>query len=191
MLHTGWPSPGFDKIIRQYAPRWERASVPIWAHLLGDTPAHVERMVRRLEEIENLSAVELGFPYHATGVEVLDLISAARGELPVILAVPLDRIRASWLAQAAYIGLAAISISPPRGIARTASGSLVHGRLYGPALLPHTRAALEYLLELRLPVIAGCGIMKAAEIEDMIRAGAACTQLDFILWRGWPPAGAD
>jgi dihydroorotate dehydrogenase (NAD+) catalytic subunit len=191
LLHTGWPSPGIREVIRRYAQRWARSPVPIWVHLLGDTPVHIERMVRQIEELERVTAIELSFPYRAAGAEIQDYILAALGELPLILAVPLDRVRESGLERAVDLGLSAVSMAPPRGALPAASGSLVRGRLYGPALLAQTRSALEYLRVFGLPVIAGGGVIRQAEIDELIQIGAACVQLDFILWRGWPPTVAD
>lgn len=191
LLHTGWPSPGFREVVRRYASRWERSPVPVWVHLLGDAPGHIERMVRQLEELDGVAAVELSFSRQASGVEILDGVRGALGELPLILAVPLERIREDWLSQAASLGLAAISMAPPRGVLATAAGAYVRGRLYGPGLLPQARAALELLRGYNIPVIAGCGVMKLSEIDELINAGAACVQLDFILWRGWPPVRPD
>lgn len=191
LLHTGLPSPGFREVIRQYAPRWSRSTVPVWMHLLGDTPAHLERMARQIEELEGVTAVELSFADHAGGDEILEMLRSVSGELPVALAVPLDRVRESWLPRAATLGLAAISLSAPRGVIPDEFGRAVHGRLFGPALLPQVHGALEYLQGCGLPVVAGGGVMRQGEIDRLIDAGAACVQLDFVLWRGWLPAASD
>ncbi len=191
LLHTGLPSPGFREMIRQYGSRWARSNVPVWIHLLGDTPAHLERMTRQIEELEGVTAIELSFDHHADGDEILEMLRSVSGELPVALAVPLDRVRESWLPRAAASGLAAISLSAPRGVIADEFGRAVHGRLFGPAFLPQVHGALEYLQGCGLPVIAGGGVMRQAEIDRLIEAGAACVQLDFILWRGWLPASPD
>lgn len=191
LLHTGQPSPGFREVIHKYAVRWARSSTPVWAHLLGDTPLHLERMARQLEEMEGVAAIEVSFSHLAGGAEILDGIRAVIGELPLVLAVPLDCIRESWLAQAFRLGLAAVSIAPPRGSIVSETGAVIHGRLYGPALLPQSREAVEYLKETGLPVIAGCGVARRSEIDSLVAAGAAAVQLDFALWRGWPPGSLD
>jgi len=119
------------------------------------------------------------------------LIRAALGELPLVLAVPIDRIRESWLPQAVQLGLAALSMAPPRGTLMAEDGRTIHGRLYGPALLPLARAALDYLKAAGLPVIAAGGVASQSEIDWLSEAGAAAVQLDFVLWRGWQPASSD
>jgi len=191
LLHTGLPSPGYRAVIRDYAERWARSPVQIWVHLMGENPPHVARMVRRFEEMEAVAAIELSFPYHICGGEILDLIRAALGELPLVLAVPIDRIRESWLPQAVQLGLAALSMAPPRGTLMAEDGRTIHGRLYGPALLPLARAALDYLKAAGLPVIAAGGVASPSEIDWLSEAGAAAVQLDFVLWRGWQPASSD
>ncbi len=191
LLHTGVPSPGFREVIRQYAPRWARSATPIWIHLLGDTPVHLDRMARQIEDMDGVTAIELSFAHHTGGAEILEMLRSVTGELPVVLAVPLDRVRESWMPQAAASGLAAISLAAPRGVVATDTGRGIHGRLFGPALLPQVHTALEYLQGCGLPVIAGGGVTRQFEIDRLIAAGAACVQLDFVLWRGWLPVRSD
>lgn len=185
LLHTGWPSPGFREVLRQYRARWARSAVPIWVHLLGDEPAHVEKMTRQLEEVEGVEAIEISFAHEVGMKEILELTRSAVGELPLVLTVPIDRIGEAWLQQALELGVSAVSLGPPRGAVVTAPSRVTHGRLYGPAILPLATAALERMLEAGVPVIAGGGVMRQSEIDVLIRTGAAAVQLDFVLWRGW------
>jgi len=185
LLHTGWPSPGFREVLRQYRARWARSQVPIWVHLLGDEPTHVEKMTRQLEETEGVEAIEISYAHEVMPDEILDLVRSAIGELPLVLSIPLDRIGEAWLRPALELGVSAISLSPPRGAALRKSGQVIHGRLYGPAILPLAMTALERMVQTGIPVIAGGGVMRQSEIDGLIRAGAATVQLDFVLWRGW------
>ena len=81
-------------------------------------------------------------------------------------------------------GINALSVSPQRGCLPDARNKLVSGRLYGPALFPHTIAAVESLLDTDIPVIAGGGEYRTQEIDILLHLGVKAVQLDTVLWRG-------
>jgi dihydroorotate dehydrogenase len=83
-----------------------------------------------------------------------------------------------------YPGIDAISMSPQRGCLLDAQNNLVSGRLYGPALFPHTIAAVESLLDTDIPVIAGGGVYHTQNINILLEMGVKAVQLDTVLWRG-------
>ncbi len=114
---------------------------------------------------------------------MLAIVQAALGELPVMLQLPLDSAQ-TQANVAVSSGVAALSLGPPRGALPGPEGTLVYGRLYGPALFPHTLAAVETLSALGLPLIAGCGIYSQADVQACLDAGAAAVQLDAVLWKG-------
>jgi hypothetical protein len=191
LLHTGWPSPGFRKILQEFQSRWGRSPIPVWVHLLGDTPTHVETMIRTLEEVEGVEAIEISFTHQAENNEILELINGAIGELPLVMSVPIDLICAAWLKPAVDMGISAISLAPPRGLITREGKKLIHGRLYGPSILPQVKAATQSLLQIELPIIAGGGVMRQAEMDALFQIGAAAVQLDFVLWRGWQVEGSN
>jgi hypothetical protein len=88
VLHSGHPNPGFRSVIRQYAPQWAASPLPVIVHLLADYPDEISRRIEQLETLENIQAVELGFPDGITETEVKEMISAAVGEKPVIARLP-------------------------------------------------------------------------------------------------------
>src|SRR5262245_19353484 len=61
LLHTGLPNPGFSAVLKKYAPRWADSKLPVIVNLMADRPEETAQMVRRLENVENVAAVELGF----------------------------------------------------------------------------------------------------------------------------------
>ncbi len=185
LLHTGWPNPGIKAVLKKYALRWARSPVPIWVHILMENPYQANRLVRLLEGVEGVSAVEIGLPPDCRSEEALDLVSACQGELPVVLSVPLDRAGEGWLNDVLAAGVSAISLCAPRGTLIEADETLISGRLYGPGLLPQTMRALQRLVLVGLPVIAGCGIYHQRDIDACLRLGASAVQLDAVLWRGW------
>jgi dihydroorotate dehydrogenase (NAD+) catalytic subunit len=181
LLHTGFPNPGLSRAIKQYAAAWKRSSIPIIVHLLSGKPEDTRKSVIRLEELENVIAVELGFEAQSSADMVGKLVRAATGELPVIAQIPLTR--AAELAEVAMeMGASAISLAPPRG-SLMAGGKLVSGRLYGPAILPHALEAVKQVSQAGYPVIGAGGVQGDQDDEAMMAAGAMAVQVDIGLWK--------
>ncbi|MEX1071078.1 MAG: hypothetical protein WEC37_00480 [Anaerolineales bacterium] len=182
LLHTGHPNPGLSGAIKRYAAAWARSPLPIIVHLLSAKPDEVRKAMPRIEELENVIAVELGIEANSSRSEVSDLARAASGELPLIVLLPLDR--AAELADAAMSGGAsAIRLGPPRGSLPAPNGRIINGRLYWPALFPQALAATVELGRLGIPVIAAGGVETKAQGEAMLTAGALAVQIDISLWK--------
>lgn len=183
LLHTGYPNPGLEAVLRRSVPRWQRSPLPVIVHLLGQGSDELASMTLRLEAISCVAGVEIGFPKEA-GVELIKaFVQAACGELPVIARLPLDQ--ADALAPAALAaGAAAISLGAPRGVLPLPSGRLLEGRLYGPALFPQAMAAVRSLAQAGFPVIGAGGVYTPVHAQAMLAAGAFAVQLDAVLWRG-------
>jgi dihydroorotate dehydrogenase (NAD+) catalytic subunit len=183
LLHSGHPNPGLRRVIQRHAGRWGRAPLPVVVHLLAESPAEVRQMAERLERIEGVAGLELGLPPGCDPATALDMLRAAQGELPLIARLPPEQAGPLALGLAGS-GLAAFSLAPPRGALPAPGGGLVHGRLYGPAILP---AALQVVREASqggLPVIGAGGVYGPRDVQAMFTAGAAAVQLDAVLWRG-------
>ncbi len=182
LIHTGFPNPGLRKAIKDYAAAWARTPLPIILHLLSAEPKQMRAALPRIEELENVMAIELGLNLDVGPSEAKDLVHIAAGELPLIVQIPLDR--ALELSPALMdAGASAISLGPPRGALPGADGKLVSGRLYGPALFPQTMAALRALVTNGIPVIAAGGISGKADGEATLAAGAIAVQMDVDLWK--------
>lgn len=182
LLHTGLPNPGLNSVLRRYAERWARSTLPVWVHLLADRPDEVRRMVLALEEVEGVSALEVGIPAGATPELALGLVSAALGELAVVAALPLTAAGEPWLKELPRLGVSGITLAAPRGALPAAEGRAVSGRLYGPGLYPLALGALHALGPLGLPVVVGCGIYNPEAGRALLDAGAAAVQMDTALW---------
>ena len=182
LLHAGLPNPGLRAVLEQYGSRWERADLPIIVHLMADRPEEAGRMVRMLEGVQSVMAVELGFaPRLADDILFLSL-QMCQGELPLIVSLASDqllRIGGRLISE----GAAAISLSSPRGTLRPGTGAeLVDGRLFGPALFPQALHLVRAAARLGLPVIGAGGVWSRAQTEEMLEAGASGVQLDARLW---------
>ena len=188
ILHTGWPNPGFRKVVELYASRWAHSSLPVWVHLLANRPHEVDRMVRALEEIDGVVAVEISLTPTADNDLKLQLVDVALGELPLVLCVPLDQAAAGWVSQAVQAGISAICLSAPRGCIPDPGGGFIRGRMMGPGIFPQALQAIECLRGYEIPLIAGCGVYAQRSLESLLAAGAAAVQLDAVLWRGWERA---
>ena len=184
LLHTGYPNPGLSAVLRKYAGQWARSPRPVLVHLLCQQPEEVARMTNRLEGIPGVCGLELGLPPEVGLPMAQAMIEAAYGELPLVVRLPLER--ALELGQA-LVGaqVLAFSLGPPRGLLPTPDGSLLRGRLYGPAVFPLALAAVQTLQQAGLPVIGAGGVYTREQIQVMLQAGALAVQVDAALWRGW------
>jgi len=81
-------------VLRKFAERWARGSLAVWVHLLADAPDEIHRMALALEEVEGVTAIEVGIPPQAGRDLALALLEAAVGELAVVAGLPLTA--AGW-----------------------------------------------------------------------------------------------
>ncbi|MCX6053478.1 MAG: hypothetical protein NTZ74_00905 [Chloroflexi bacterium] len=182
LLHTGHPNPGLKIILRKFQEKWGRLPLPVLPHLLVQTPYECQQMVRLLEGVENISAIELGLPPGVSDPCLIGLVRAAMGELPVLVCIPLDQIESNLVDQLPVLAPAGIILTAPRGSVRT-NGRHTNGRLYGPALFPQMCSALSGLKGIGLPIIAGCGIFSKEQGEDALELGASAVQIDAFCWK--------
>jgi len=187
LLHTGLPNPGFSGAVKQYSRRWAFSPLPVIVHLMVDRPEETARMVRNLESLENILAVELGFAPRTAAEMILMTVEMCQGELPLIVQLPFAQMPGLG-SQLIQRGAAALSFAAPRGClpgargAEGKDGQLTGGRLYGPGLFPQSLDLLRSLARLGLPVIAGVGVYHQQQALEMLAAGALAVQLDTVLW---------
>ncbi len=182
LIHTGHPNFGLRAALKSYAAAWARSPLPIIVHLLSAESKQLRTAMPRLEELENILAIELGLDIEISLSQAMDLVHIAAGELPLIVQVPLDRTLelSPALIEA---GASAICLGPPRGSLPGPDGKLVSGRLYGPALFPQTLATMRQLVTNDIPVIASGGVQTKADGEALLAAGAIAVQMDIALWK--------
>jgi dihydroorotate dehydrogenase len=183
LLHTGLPNPGFKAVIRKYAAQWARSDLQVTVHLMADRSEETVSMVRALEGMENVVAVELGFaPLLAD--DIIELAAGmCVGELPLIINLPAEQIlRLS--PRLMDFGAATVSLAAPRGVLSGNDGMLVAGRLYGPSLLPQTLEIVQSVSKLGIPVIAAGGIYSLEDSANALSVGALAFQMDTVLWSG-------
>lgn len=181
LMHTGLPNPGFSTVIKKYSAKWNRADLPIIVHLMADRPEETQRMVRELENVENVMAVQLGFaPLLADDIILLTL-EMCLGEVPLIFALPHEQVL-SLGRQLMDGGASAISITSPRGTMYDKSGKFITGRLYGQSLFPRALDVVRSAAMIGLPIIGSGGVWSQADAEAMLKAGALAVETDARLW---------
>jgi dihydroorotate dehydrogenase (NAD+) catalytic subunit len=186
-LHTGYPNPGLNAVLKRYASAWARSTVPVWVHLIPKQVEETSLMIQQVERMAGVTGVELGLPPQVDGRAAAAFARAAAGELPVVLRLPFERVcelAGRLAADLAESGAAAISLAPPRGSLIDPAGNPLQGRLYGPAVFPLALAAVQTLARSGLPVIASGGVYYPQQVEAMLAAGAVAVQLDTVLWKG-------
>ena len=124
VVHTGGPSPGLRRVIREAGPVWERLPVPVIVHLLATRPVEVGRAAAYLSGVRGVRGLELGFTENISFADARDLLAATaeEGDLPVIVKIPFSRVDdlAPRLAQA---GADAVTLmSPPRAVLPVTGG---------------------------------------------------------------------
>jgi dihydroorotate dehydrogenase (NAD+) catalytic subunit len=183
LLHTGHTNPGFSKTLKRFGGRWSQAPLPVVVHLLADRPEWMRRMILKLETIENIAAVEIGFPADVSRAEAAEVLSGATGELSLVARVGLGQA-VSFGAALIEAGASAVCLGPPRGTMRLDAEEWFSGRVYGPAVLPQSLQAVRALVRSGVPVIAGGGVYSHQDKEALLAAGALAVQVDTALWRG-------
>ncbi len=182
LLHTGYPNPGLAQVIRRYHKHWSQSPVPVVVHLLGGRPDEMASMARLLEGVEGVGGLEVGVQADASSEWVVSLTQAAAGELPVIMCLPFERA-AELAVGAIKAGAMAISLAPPRGVLPGLNGEILHGRLYGPPVLPMALKLVEDLVRAGIPTIGCGGVYRQDDCQAMLELGAMAVQLDAVLWR--------
>ena len=179
LLHTGLPNPGLKLGIKKFASRWNKSKLPIIVHLMADRPEETQQMVRMLEEVENVMAVELGFaPLLANDIILLTL-EMCLGELPLIFSLPVEQVLTLG-PRLMQEGATTISIAAPRGALM--ADQLVTGRLNGPSLFPQTLETVNNAVKLGIPIIGAGGIWTKENADAMLSVGAMAAQVDAALW---------
>jgi len=188
LLHSGLPNPGLNTAINKHARRWADSPLPIIVNLMADRPEETMQMVKTLEEIENVAAVELCFAPLLADDIILLAIEMSLGELPLIVSLAAEQVLRLG-PQALQTGAAALSIAAPRGTlpfkanpSPVLAEELISGRLFGPALFPQSLELVLSAARLDLPIIGAGGVYTMENVEAMITAGALWVQMDAGLW---------
>lgn len=187
LLHTGLQNPGISRAVKLYSNAWDGAPLPIIVHLVAETPRTLAEMVRKLEGLENVRAVELGLPPNLQPQDLADFLDAAEGELPVVICLAPDQIP-SHLETLVSLQPNVLHLVQPRGSLPGPAGEIVTGRLYGPATFPVMLQSAQVLVDAGLAVIADGGVTEAWQAKTLLDLGVTAVGLGSALW-GVNPEG--
>ena len=137
-------------------------------------------MVRKLEDLDNILGVELGFAPLLADDIILLVLEMCLGELPLIFGLPAEQILRLG-PRLVQQGARAVSLAAPRGTL-TQDGKFVGGRLFGPSLFPQSLEIVLSAAKLGLPVIGAGGVYSKEDAWAMLTAGAFGVQMDTKLW---------
>lgn len=182
LLHTGHPNPGISRAISRYMQRWAGAPLPIIVHLLAETPETVGEMVRKIEGLENILALELGLPSQIAPEDLEALFNAASGELPIVITISPQQIPI-LLESVQELQPAAVHLVELRGTLPSPDGQTVTGRLFGPAIFPLMLQAAQILVASELKVIADGGCVTRWHVEALKKSGVMAVGLGAGLWQ--------
>lgn len=189
-LHTGIPNPGIKAALRRLSPDWERVfgrqGLPVIVHLAATRPVEVRRAVEWIERVDVVSGLELGLRDDLNASEMTEVVHAARGNVPLIVRLPIDKAE-RFAPVAARSGADALCVgAPPRWRSSAPSPDLPRsGRLYGQSVFESTLAAVRAVASMGLdtPIIGAGGVTDKARVEALLEAGAVAAQVDLALWR--------
>jgi len=182
LLHTGLPNPGISRTVKGFSRAWAGATLPVILHLLAETPRTLAEMVRKVEGLENVRAVELGLPPDLHPQDLPDFLEAASGELPVVVCLTPDQIPA-LLDALISLQPSALHLVQPRGSLPGPGGEIVTGRLYGPANFPILLQAAQDLADAGFPVIADGGVTEPWQSQALLEVGVTAVGLGSALWQ--------
>ena len=190
-LHTGLPNPGLSAALHRFAPKWRRMPCAVIVHLALRDAREARKCVERLEDVENVLAIELGFRHDEDSrAAAATVASAAQGLLPVVVQAPFSRA-AEFCALAGQAGAQAVSVSAPPRAALTAAEGWFEGRMYGGGFCAHSLQTVRELCHATdLPIIAAGGVHSADQIEALLSAGARAVQLESVVWIDAPKVNA-
>ncbi|MFL5757689.1 MAG: dihydroorotate dehydrogenase [Chloroflexota bacterium] len=198
MLNSiGLQNPGVDAVIEKYAGVWSRWKVPVIVNVAGESVHDYVEVVRRLDGVPGIDAIELNISCPNVGRGGLQFAidaDAAGGvtaavrratDLPLLVKLspnvadvrPIARAISDAGADAltAVNTLSGIAVAGDRG--RPLLGN-VYGGLSGPAIKPIAlRIVYEVAQLVDIPVVAIGGITSLGDVLDFLAVGAVAAQV--------------
>lgn len=193
----GLQNPGVDAVVERYAATWAGWRVPVIVNVAGESVGDYVEVVRRLDGVPGIAAIELniscpnvgrgGLQFAIDADAAASVTAAVRRvtDLPLLVKLspnvadvrPIARaiVDAGADALTAVNTLAGIAVGPTRE--RPLLGN-VYGGLSGPALKPVAlRIVYEVSQVVDVPVIAIGGVTELADVLDFLAVGAVAVQV--------------
>ena len=198
MLNSiGLQNPGVDAVIEKYAETWAKWRVPVIVNVAGESIGDYVEVVRRLDGVPGVAAIELniscpnvgrgGLQFAVDADAAASVTAAVRraSDLPLLVKLspnvadirPIARAIADAGADAltAINTLSGIMVAPGRD--RPFLGN-TYGGLSGPAIKPIAlRVVYEVAQVVDIPVVAIGGVTELADVLDFLAVGAVAVQV--------------
>ncbi|HET7027941.1 MAG TPA: dihydroorotate dehydrogenase [Candidatus Limnocylindrales bacterium] len=198
MLNSiGLQNPGVDAVVEKYAPTWAGWRVPVIVNVAGESVGDYVEVVRRLDGVPGVAAIELniscpnvgrgGLQFAIDADAAASVTAAVRRatDLPLLVKLspnvadvrPIARAIADAGADAltAINTLSGIAVAPSRD--RALLGN-VFGGLSGPAVKPVAlRVVYEAVQAVSIPLVAIGGVTELADVLDFLAVGAVAVQV--------------
>ena len=198
MLNSiGLQNPGVDAVIEKYAETWVVWKTPVIVNVAGESVADYVEVVRRLDGVPGVAAIELNIscPNVGRGGLQFAIDAGAAGEvtaavrratdLPLLVKLSPNvadvRPIAKAIAAAGADALTAINTLSGIAVAPSRSKPLlgnIYGGLSGPAVKPMAlRIVYEVAQVVDIPIVAIGGVTELADVLDFLAAGAVAVQV--------------
>jgi dihydroorotate dehydrogenase (NAD+) catalytic subunit len=198
MLNSiGLQNPGVDAVVDKYAPVWQGWRTPVIVNVAGESVADYVEVVRRLEGVPGIAAIELNISCPNVGAGGLQfaidpdaaaaVTAAVRRVTDLALLVKLSpnvadvRPIARAIEDAGADALTAINTLSGIAVAPSRQRPLlgnVYGGLSGPAIKPVAlRIVYEVAQVVDIPIVAIGGVTELADVLDYLAVGAVAVQV--------------
>jgi dihydroorotate dehydrogenase (NAD+) catalytic subunit len=198
MLNSiGLQNPGVDAVIEKYAETWATWRTPVIVNVAGESVDDYVEVVRRLEDVAGVAAIELniscpnvgkgGLQFAIDAVAAGEVTAAVRRATDLPLLVKLSpnvadvRPIAKAIAAAGADALTAINTLSGIAVAPSRKKPLlgnIYGGLSGPAVKPVAlRIVYEVAQVVDIPIVAIGGVTELADVLDFLAVGAVAVQV--------------
>jgi dihydroorotate dehydrogenase (NAD+) catalytic subunit len=191
LLYQATPQAILRTIQERYAPIWASwANLAVIVSVAGSDVRDLVELVGALEQIDagGVAGIELslalsGALTHSSAEALVRSVRRAT-LLPLIVKLPLDAPELIALAQAVIAaGADTLDIGDgPQAASMRSDGTLLHGRLAGPAIRPLAlRSVAAVCATVPVPVIGGGGVSSAADAQALLAVGATAVAIGSAL----------
>ena len=193
----GLHNPGVDVVVEKYAGTWAGWRVPVIVNIAAESVGDFVEIVRRLEGVPGIAAIELNlscpdvgrgglqFALDAGSAGAVTTAVRRATDLPLLVKLSPDvadvRPIARAIADAGADALTAINTVSGLAVAPDRRKPLlgnIYGGLSGPAVKPVAlRVVYEAAQAVKIPVVAIGGVTELADVLDFLAVGAVAVQV--------------
>ncbi len=193
----GLHNPGVDAVLERYADVWADWQVPVIVNVAGDAVEDYVGVVRRVDGVPGIAAVELniscpnvgrgGLQFALDAAAAEEVTAAVRRSTDLPLIVKLSpaaqdvRAIAVGIERGGADAISAVNTLPALAVDRENRRPLLgntYGGLSGPALKPIAlRIVYEVAQAVKIPIIGIGGVTSLADVLEYLLAGASAVEV--------------